>query len=709
MRISYVLKCNFVFLFSLILSFSAVQRSFTQDVSKTVDIDVIVAGSSESAAPEEKIFYHAKSGQFLSKEWQEDFAVPPRVYRPLQIVHGRDLTDPKTVEYFRDQCGLGGLVVNVGGADYIRSEENWERFVTGVKNMKELGMRVWIYDEDGYPSLSAGGVVLEGRPDLWALELAYDLEHDPPYYVRDCYEFTHSSNNVFKSRRYPNPLNPEATARFIDVTHKHYRAALGELYDYVEAFFTDEPSMMAANLGVIHEEHIRSRVPTLDPLDPDKKELPVVSWCDDVEELYKEKYGEELSSNFKSLFEGDAESDKQVRRQFWTLLGELVQDRYYGQIQDFCRETPRGPVASGHTLYEENILMHVPLDGNKIGVLKKFDLPGLDMLNSEPNAYFYGCWLAAAFPCSAAEFVGERRVMTEISDFSQLNSGDRKPVTLETMEAAAAWQAAFGVTEFTLYYGIGGADYRNEGTHRDYCRFVGRLNAVLRDAKPVRPILLYYPIEELQSEFRPHNGSLTDLSKQTARAQQIVHSFNTIGAGLSRIQTSFCVIDRETLNSLTNNPADPKEANRLRGRYSGIIFPRWSEKIDYDWADPGFREYWVEEDKPLNSWEDVAQELSAFTGPRLTADPHCPSFIEGVFQREGRLVFVVTNADLSEWNGLLRLSGVDDDISFASERWTVLDPKSGSIGTFEADDFAFPARFSGRQTLFFVSPEMKCL
>ena len=157
------------------------------------------------------------------------------------IVHGRDLTDPKTVEYFRDQCGLGGLVVNVGGADYIRSDENWERFVTGVKNIKELGMRVWIYDEDGYPSLSAGGVVLEGRPDLWALELAYDPEHDPPYYVRDCYEHTHSSNNVFKSRRYPNPLNPEATARFIDVTHKHYRAALGELYDYVEAFFTDEP------------------------------------------------------------------------------------------------------------------------------------------------------------------------------------------------------------------------------------------------------------------------------------------------------------------------------------------------------------------------------------------------------------------------------------------------------------------------------------
>lgn len=698
-----------VLFFSIVLSVSSLSvcRSFAQDEPAMQEVKTILAGSEEDATPEDSIAYQAKSNRFLSKEWQEVFAVPPRVYRPLQIVHGRDLTDVNTVKYFRDQCGLGGLVVNVGGADYIRSDENWERFLTGVKNMKELGMRVWIYDEDGYPSLSAGGVVIDGRPDLWSLELAYDPEHDPPCYVRDCYEYTHSSNNVFKSRRYPNPLNPEATARFIDVTHRHYRSILGDLYDYVEAFFTDEPSMMAANLGVIREEHIRSRVPTLDPIDPDKKELPVVSWCDDVEERYQEKYGEELGPNLKSLFEGDSENDKKVRRQFWTLLGELDRTRFYAQIQDFCHEDPNGPVASGHTLYEENILMHVPLDGNKIEALKKFDLPGMDMLNSDPLAYFYGCWAAAAFPCSAAEFVGQRRVMTEISDFSQLNVGDRMPVTLDVMNAAAAWQAAFGITEFALYYGIGGADYRNEGTHRNYCRFVGRLNAILRDAKPVRPILIYYPIEELQSEFRPYNGSLTDLSKQSERAQQIVHSFNILGAGLSRVQTSFCVIDRDTLKNLTNDPSDPEEAMRLKDMFSGVIFPRWSEKIDYDWSDPNFREYWVEEDKPIDAWEDVARELGDFSGPRLTPEPDAPSLIEGAFEREGRLIFLVSNADRSDWSGVLRMTGIGADVSFASDPWTVLDPDSGSISSFETDDCSFSVKLAGHKTLIFVSPEVK--
>ncbi|MBP5621707.1 MAG: hypothetical protein J6X44_06810, partial [Thermoguttaceae bacterium] len=262
-------------------------------------------------------------------------------------------------------------------------------------------------------------------------------------------------------------------------------------------------------------------------------------------------------------------------------------------------------------------------------------------------------------------------------------------------------------SEFTLYYGIGGADYRNEGTHRNYCRFVGRLNAVLRDAKPVRPILIYYPIEELQSEFRPYNGSLTDLSKQSERAQQIVHSFNTIGAGLSRVQTSFCLIDRDTLKNLTNDPSDSEEANRLKGMFTGVIFPRWSEKIDYGWTDPNFREYWVEEDKPLDAWEDVARELGAFSGPRLTPEPSAPNLIEGTFEREGRLVFLLSNADSVDWSGTLRMTGVGADVSFASEPWTVLDPQSGSICSFEADDFSFPVKLAGRQTLFFVSPEMK--
>ncbi|MBP3532105.1 MAG: hypothetical protein J6K25_13155 [Thermoguttaceae bacterium] len=672
------------------------------------DVETVVPASDERAPAGAPIAFEKRNGAFLGADWLADFATPPREFRPLQIVHGQDLTDIKTVEYYRDQCGLGGLVVNVGGAGYVREQANWDRFVAGLENVKEAGMRAWIYDEDGYPSLSAGGVVMEGRPELCSQELAFDRAAAEPFVVRDCYEFTHSSNNVFAARKYPNPLNRAATERFLDVTHRRYRAETGpELFDYVEAFFTDEPSMMAVNLGEIQED-IRRGVRTLDPLDPNKKKLPVVPWCDDLEERYREKYGAELRPNLRSLFEGDSDADRAVRRNFWTLVGELDVERFYKPLQDFCRENKGGPVASGHTLYEENIALHVPLDGNKLAVLKTFDLPGLDMLNSDPHAYFWGCWLAAAFPASAAEFIGQRRVMTEVCDFSQIHAGHRKPCDLAMMEATATWQAAFGVTEYTLYYGINGgekAPERNEASHRDYCRYVGRLNAVLRDAAPVRPVLLYYPIEELQAEYRPIAEKF-EIATQNEKTRQIFDSFNQLGEALSRAQISFYVVDRATLRSLTKNPENAEEAARLAGKFKGVIFPRWSEKIEYDWADPNFRELWIADENPICRWEQIRPATADFAGERLVAEPANPDLIAGTFEREGRTIFVVSNPTTNDWRGSFRLAGADG-VEFASERWTALDPKTGAVETFATDGGAFPAELGGRRTLIFVSPARK--
>ncbi|MDO5308692.1 MAG: hypothetical protein Q4G03_04295 [Planctomycetia bacterium] len=686
-----------LYLHTLVSLFFLTSSAFAQESASDVDADKTRDGV---------VRLEASGAPFLSQEWLRDFQTPPRVYRPLQIVHGSDMSNPKTVEYYRDECGLGGLVVNVGGAEYIRSAENWARFVKGVQNIVDAQMRVWIYDEDGYPSLGAGGVVLEGHPELGALELAYDPEHDPPYYVRDCYEFTHSSNNVFKARRYPNPLNPAATQRFIDVTHRRYREELGDLYQKVEAFFTDEPAMMAANLGVIQEEDIRSRVPYVDPIDPEKKMLPVVSWCDDLPERYFEKYNESLEDALPSLFAGDSPEDRKARRQFWTLLGQLDCQRYYAQIQDFCHETPNGPVASGHTLYEENILMQVPLDGNKLEVLKRFDIPGMDMLNSDPIAYYYGNWAAAAFPLTAAILTGQRRMMTEISDFSQLVAGERKPATLELMQATAGWQSASGATDYMLYYRVDGADYRNEKTHAAYCEYVGRLNATLMDAQPVRKVLLYYPIEELQEEFRPVADKI-GVNNQSQRVREIVESFNIIGAGLSRVQTSFCLADRSTLANLTKTPTDPEEAARIQGLFSAVIFPAGSQKIQYDWVDPDFKEYWTSSEEPLQLWEDVARAFADVTGPRLTPTPSYPSFVEGAFERDGRLVFVVVNVVPEEYETDMTLTGIPSDQKFDAANWIQLDPESGAMTDLPAKDGVIHVKMKGRQTLIFVSPQLQ--
>jgi dTDP-4-amino-4,6-dideoxygalactose transaminase len=89
--------------------------------------------------------------------------------------------------------------------------------------------------------------------------------------------------------------------------------------------------------------------------------------------------------------------------------------------------------------------------------------------------------------------------MTEVSDFSQ-NMSKQGPASREQLTATAAWQAAMGVTEFTLYYNRAA---RPPADYRAYCNFVGRLNALLREANPQPSVLLYYPIYDVWGEFLP--------------------------------------------------------------------------------------------------------------------------------------------------------------------------------------------------------------
>ena len=612
--------------------------------------------------------------EFLSAQepsWTEAWNLPQAEHRPLQIVHGWSAQRPDSDnEAARlKNHGLGGIVCNVHSTNYLRDEDQWRKFVDSVQSARSIGLRIWIYDEDGYPSLGAGGVVLDGHHELESLALVYDEESTEPFSIRSAYEFTHASNNYHAARRYPNPLDAAATKRFLAVTHEQYQNRLGkELFEQVEAFFTDEPSMMAVNIGQIPEE-ARVRVRINDPLDPNVKPLPMVSWVADLPDRYREKYGEDLTVQRKSLFTGNSPEDRQIRRQFWALLGDLNTERFYGQIQDWCRDagmsvptaqnrsSPLRLASSGHTLHEENVLCHVPLDGNKLQVLARMDLPGLDMLNSDPMVPFYGGWKTAAFPCSAAILTGKRLVMTEVSDFSQIMGDEKKPVDLSWMQAATAWQSAWGVTEFTLYYQL---ETRSEAIYRQYSDFVGRLNAVLRSAAPHRPVLLYYPIETLQEEYIP-TAEPFSLQTQSTVARRTIESFERLGGQLTQTQIPFTLIDG---NFLAQAELKGTELEIAGSRFHTLVLPdvelpkAVAKNIDR-LRKSGFRI--LVDNRDAISIPDI---------PKL--EPANAKIVFGQFKRDGYDIFVLSNADKDNaYQGRLL------NVNVASTTKFILDPQTG--------------------------------
>ena len=605
----------------------------------------------------------------MPPDWMTAWSNPPAELRPLQIVHGVPArqANPSGMMAFKE-LGLGGIVCNVDFKDYMVSQDHWETLVRAVEACRQTGLVVWLYDEDGYPSGAAGGLVLKRNRDFEALALTFDPSQPEPFALRPSYEYTHASNNYYAARRYPNLLDEKAIQCFIEVTHRAYWNRLKDYFGTtIKACFTDEPSLMAVNIGELPGD-AKAKVRVVDPVDAGIKPLPSVPWVRDLPEQYRRRYVQDIMEQRRSLFEGNDEADRRVRRQFWELISDLIAQRYFGQIQQWAKA--HNIASSGHTLWEETPLHQVPLEGNALRVLGRMDIPGLDMLSSDPQAVIYSGWLTATLPASAALLNGGRKVMTEVSDFSQ-TMGGKEPVSLDEMRATAAWQAALGVTEFTLYYNY---HQRQKDDYKQYCECVGRLNAVLHEAQPAPRVLLYYPIHDLWEEYLPVAKKLT-LESQSERMQQIVGSFLKLGQRMTREQISFIVVDHEWLAR-----AEIRDKMMwIAGKpFDAIVLPALVEL-------PPSSATVVEQFKEaggtvlLDNTSERGIGFHALDGVypsgRL-AEPN-ERIIVGRFSRQGRNILLIVNVATKPYTG---------NVSGGSHtRWLIAHPESGQIERLTTD------------------------
>lgn len=643
----------------------------------------------------------------VPESWLAAWNDPPNCDRPLQIVHGIDprhampegieqmlhetksnAAKPQGMRFYSDR-GLGGVVCNVAFQDYMQSEKHWKTLIAGIRQCHELGLIVWLYDEQGYPSGAAGGLVLEENRQFEAMELAYDATRENPFIVRPSYEHTHASNNYYASRRYPNLIDDRAVRCFIDKTHVAYWKRLEPYFGKtIQAMFTDEPSLVSVNIGQI-PEHVRQRVPVRDPVDPAVRMLPRVPWVYDLAERYQQRYGEDLLPHRRSLFEGDTADDRKVRRKYWALIADLIADRYFGALQTWC--AGHRVASSGHSLWEEMLLHHVPLEGNGLKVLMRMDIPGLDMLSSNPERVIHNGWMTAALPASAARLSGRRRVMTEVSDFSE-KMGGAGPVGLAEMQATAAWQASWDVTDFTLYYGTGD---RPVDAYRAYGDYVGRLNAVLKPARPAPQVLLYYPVYDLWAEYLPVAPSLK-LDSQSPRAKRIVGSFMRVGRTLQRNQIPFSLIDHEHLAKATVE----SDGTLVIGgqRYRALVLPENAELPPSAEAVAG--EFRRHGGRVIVDRSEAQQSLVEQLQPEFRASPSSDRIALGQFRRDGHRILLVVNVGRHDYDG--HLTGQ------TAGSWQAMDPATGDVGRCEKDASGrIPLVLSGRQAILLVQATLE--
>ncbi len=513
-----------------------------------------------------------------STDLKERFTHPPAEARIVKIIHNwpdAAAAQDQLIQRLQTQ-GFGGVVCNVNFQDYLESDAKWAAFVRAVKAAKQAGMALWLYDEKGYPSANAGGLVLRDHPDWEATgllaadtecqggevtlsvppgklflaaafpvvkgEIQLDSKVDLTGNVADgklswqappgswrvmaitessLYEGTHAELNLAAKMPYPNLLLPEPTARFLEVTHQRYAQYLGnDLGQWFVATFTDEPSLMSLFLR-------------RQPYRP----LP---WGPNLPDEFKRRRGYAIEPLVPTLLADAGAAGQKARYDFWRTVGELVSENYFGQIQRWCAQHDLR--SGGHLLSEENILSHVPLYGDFFRCARRLDAPSIDCLTSLPSNV---PWYIARLLSSAAELEGKTVVMCETSDHAQRYrpAGDKRPVRTVTeaeIRGTCNRLIVSGVNCITSYYSYAGL---SDEAIRRLNEWIGRCCTMLTGGHQVAEVAVVYPIESIWPRFFPAHL----WAQEAPEAMRIENAYRAVSDSLFTARRDFTYVDGRAL------------------------------------------------------------------------------------------------------------------------------------------------------------------
>src|ERR1700690_1880639 len=107
----------------------------------------------------------------------EQFLNPPRSVRPITWYWPRrlDLELISSDMGELEKLGIGGvcLLPDAPGLKYL-SPEFWQTVKLTVEEAVRRNYRIWLYDENGFPSGTAGGDVAAHRPEVLVTGLEYN-------------------------------------------------------------------------------------------------------------------------------------------------------------------------------------------------------------------------------------------------------------------------------------------------------------------------------------------------------------------------------------------------------------------------------------------------------------------------------------------------------------------------------------------------------
>ena len=380
-----------------------------------------------------------------------EFKAPSAEYTTAPFfVWNYKITKQEIDNYLNDFKNAGSSQVFVhprpGLITEYLSEEWFDLFKYTVDKGKELGMKVWIYDENSYPSGFGGGHVPDQMPESFnqgrgllmkEFEILPDTaekyylclkEENGEYkditstlgeekgktgkYLLFSRTYDRTNDPWYGGFSYVDLIYPGVTQKFIEVTMTGYDKVTGaDFGQAVPGVFTDEPQINSTG---------------------------GIRWTPDLFDVFRKKWHYDLRTQLPSLFM-EVGDWKKVRHNYTQTLLQLFIDRWAKPYYNYCEE--KGLKFTGH--YWEHEWPNMRPGGDNMAMYAWFQVPGIDMLfnqwnDSSVKAQF-GNVRSVKELASAANQTGRQRKLSETY------GGGAWELTFTDMKRLGDWEYALGV------------------------------------------------------------------------------------------------------------------------------------------------------------------------------------------------------------------------------------------------------------------------
>lgn len=329
-------------------------------------------------------------------------------------------------------AGLHGVVFHprfYPGIPPYLSEEYLGHVTDTILHARELGLRFWLYDENGWPSGTGDGKVLAQYPDSGAMRLDLSRERTAAtlgeFHVDAANRLVAAGTPGAEVRyltprpvNYVDSLNPVVLDRFLELIHERYRTGLPkEAFDYIEAIFFDEPESGAIK----------------DPF----PEIAGVPWSPVMPARLEKLWGAGWRAKLPLLFAaGDGAAEARIA--YWENVTDTLVAGFFTPYRAWCER--HGKQFIGHVKGEEHPLFQLPMVGSCHQIYQHLSMPGIDALERYPSLDFFPRQAG-----SVARQFGAGRAMVEC--FGGAGWG----ATPEDLERYLLWLGRNGITDFIFH------------------------------------------------------------------------------------------------------------------------------------------------------------------------------------------------------------------------------------------------------------------